>query len=107
MRRLAIVVVVGVLFVALASACGKDESGSADDKAGKGGVDKDKKKASTANRAKATEAREFVKKLYDGARSYYMDPGLATASISGIVEAQFPGPSVASKRGFKSSSSSL
>jgi type IV pilus assembly protein PilA len=39
-------------------------------------------------KSKTTEAREFVKKIYDGARQYYMDPpqpGLAP------VPAQFPG----------------
>jgi type IV pilus assembly protein PilA len=39
-------------------------------------------------KSKTTEAREFVKKIYDGARAYYMDPpqpGLTP------VPAQFPG----------------
>ena len=42
-------------------------------------------------KSKTSEAREFVKKLYDGARSYYMDPG--GGGITPIPP-QFPAPSV-------------
>jgi type IV pilus assembly protein PilA len=40
-------------------------------------------------KSKTTEAREFVKKIYDGARSYYMDRGVAKGGIVPI-QAQFP-----------------
>jgi type II secretory pathway pseudopilin PulG len=46
-------------------------------------------------KSRTTEAREFVKKMYDGARSYYMDPDFQYGSIgSSVMAAQFPGPSV-------------
>ena len=45
-------------------------------------------------KSKTSEAREFVKKIYDGARSYYMDPNYATQSINPIP-AQFPAPTQA------------
>ena len=44
-------------------------------------------------KSKTAEAREFVKKLYDGARAYYMDPNYARGSITPIPS-QFPTLSV-------------
>ena len=42
-------------------------------------------------KSKTAEAREFVKKIYDGARAYYMDPNYqAGASAFQPLEAQFP-----------------
>jgi hypothetical protein len=41
-------------------------------------------------KAKTTEAREFVKKMYDGARSYYMDPAYASATSMEALEPSFP-----------------
>ena len=41
-------------------------------------------------KSKTTEAREFTKKIYDGARSYYMDPGVKQGSFAPIPP-QFPG----------------
>ena len=43
-------------------------------------------------KSKTTEAREFTKKIYDGARAYYMDPNYRRGSITPIP-AQFPAPS--------------
>ena len=40
-------------------------------------------------KSKTTEARQFVKKIYDGARAYYMDRGVARGGITPIA-AQFP-----------------
>src|SRR5262245_30370998 len=40
-------------------------------------------------KSKTSEAREFVKKMYDGARAYYMDPNYAAGSIQPLP-AQFP-----------------
>ena len=40
-------------------------------------------------KSKTSEAREFVKKIYDGARSYYMDRNYADTSIQALP-AQFP-----------------
>lgn len=42
-------------------------------------------------KSKTTEAREFTKKIYDGARAYYMDPNYRRGSITPIP-AQFPAP---------------
>lgn len=49
-------------------------------------------KSMTAN-AKTTEARQFVRRMYDGARAYYMDTPMSGASMT-PQPAQFPGPSV-------------
>jgi type IV pilus assembly protein PilA len=45
-------------------------------------------------KSKTSEAREFVKKIYDGARSYWMDPN-TTGGAAAIqpVPPQFPQPS--------------
>ena len=40
-------------------------------------------------KSKTTEARQFVKKIYDGARAYYMDRGVSKGSFTPIP-AQFP-----------------
>ena len=43
-------------------------------------------------KSKTSEAREFVKKIYDGARSYYMDPNFKSESIgASVMPPQFPG----------------
>ena len=44
-------------------------------------------------KSKGTEAQQFIKKMYDGARAYYMDAGYSRASLEPIPP-QFPGPSV-------------
>ncbi len=42
-------------------------------------------------KSKTSEAREFVKKIYDGARSYYMDTNATGNSITtGLIPPQFP-----------------
>jgi type IV pilus assembly protein PilA len=41
-------------------------------------------------KSKTTEARQFVKKIYDGARSYYMDRSVRRGMGGSIVKAQFP-----------------
>jgi type IV pilus assembly protein PilA len=47
-------------------------------------------------KSKTSEAREFVKKIYDGARSYYMDPNFKGQSIGGsVLPPQFPGGTAA------------
>jgi len=43
-------------------------------------------------KSKSTEARQFVRKMYDGARQYYMDPSYAPDRLQ-PVEQQFPEPS--------------
>jgi type IV pilus assembly protein PilA len=45
-------------------------------------------------KSKTSEARQFVKKIYDGARAYWMDPNYAAGSIQPIA-AQFPAPTEA------------
>ena len=42
-------------------------------------------------KSKTSEAREFVKKIYDGARAYWMDPNYAVGGIQNIPP-QFPAP---------------
>jgi type IV pilus assembly protein PilA len=42
-------------------------------------------------KSKTSEAREFVKKIYDGARAYYMDPNYAKGAITPLPS-QFPVP---------------
>ena len=42
-------------------------------------------------KSKTSEAREFVKKIYDGARTYYMDPN-PTAAMNSTSTPMFPGP---------------
>jgi len=44
-------------------------------------------------KSKTSEAREMVKKLYDGARAYYMDPGMSAGGLQAAAAAQFPEPS--------------
>jgi len=45
-------------------------------------------------KSKTSEAREFVKKIYDGARSYYMDPDYKGQSIgNSLIAPMFPEPS--------------
>ena len=41
-------------------------------------------------KSKTTEAREFVKKIYDGARAYWMDPNYASATSINTNSPQFP-----------------
>src|SRR5688572_17529798 len=41
-------------------------------------------------KSKTTEARQFVKKIYDGARAYYMDRSVRKGMGGAIVKAQFP-----------------
>ncbi len=42
-------------------------------------------------KSKTSEAREFVKKIYDGARSYYMDPNYQNTGIAAsAIPPQFP-----------------
>ena len=41
-------------------------------------------------KSKTTEARTFVKKIYDGARTYYMDPNYSDAKSFQPTAAQFP-----------------
>src|SRR5687768_2776512 len=43
-------------------------------------------------KSKTSEAREFVKKIYDGARSYWMDPNTPAGSMTPNAP-QFPEPS--------------
>ena len=43
-------------------------------------------------KSKTAEARTFVKKIYDGARAYWMDPNYADAKSFTPVAAQFPTP---------------
>lgn len=45
-------------------------------------------------KSKTTEARQMVKKVYLGARAYYMDRSSARGMTSSPLPAQFPGPSV-------------
>ena len=40
-------------------------------------------------KSKTSEARQFVKKIYDGARTYYMEPNYASKSIQPLAP-QFP-----------------
>lgn len=41
-------------------------------------------------KSKTSEARQFVKKIYDGARSYYMDRGVGKGIGGGTIAPQFP-----------------
>jgi type IV pilus assembly protein PilA len=41
-------------------------------------------------KSKTSEARQFVKKIYDGARAYYMDPNGAKDFASADADPQFP-----------------
>ena len=45
-------------------------------------------------KAKTAEARELIKKVYDGARSYWMDPNTPPGTIVALAS-QFPQPSQA------------
>ena len=42
-------------------------------------------------KSKTTEAREHVKKIYDGARAYWMDPNTASKTAIQASSPQFPG----------------
>lgn len=42
------------------------------------------------NRAKSSEAEQFIKKIADGARAYYHNP--TVANLNAVVGNQFPGP---------------
>jgi len=44
-------------------------------------------------KSKTTEATEFIKKMADGARAYYMDGAASQGSLVPVAK-QFPGPSV-------------
>ena len=46
-------------------------------------------------KSKTTEARELVKRAYDGARGYYLDRGVGKGIAGGSLPAQFPGPTTA------------
>lgn len=46
-----------------------------------------------SSEGKQSEAVQFVKKLHDGARAYYMDQSSAAGSLTPVPR-QFPGPSV-------------
>ncbi len=46
-------------------------------------------------KSKTTEAREHVKKIYDGARAYWMDPNTASKTAIQATSPQFPEPTVA------------
>ena len=46
-------------------------------------------------KSKTTEAREHVKKIYDGARAYWMDPNTASKTAIQANSPQFPEPTVA------------
>jgi len=81
-----------VLSLAFIVSCGKD---SKDKKSSGEGANKETNEvANYAAKSKTTEAREFVKKMYDGARTYYMDPPMGGGSIGDIPRPQLPGPSV-------------
>ena len=41
-------------------------------------------------KSKTSEAKTFVKKIYDGARAYYMEPNFGTKSVTPVAP-QFPG----------------
>jgi type IV pilus assembly protein PilA len=41
-------------------------------------------------KSKTSEARQFVKKIYDGARAYYMDRGVGKGIAGGTIGKQFP-----------------
>jgi prepilin-type N-terminal cleavage/methylation domain-containing protein len=43
-------------------------------------------------KATTAEARQNVRKIYDGARQYYLDPHAASATDMNLLPAQFPGP---------------
>ena len=45
-------------------------------------------------KSKTTEAREHVKKIYDGARAYWMDPNTASKTAIQASSPQFPEPTV-------------
>jgi type IV pilus assembly protein PilA len=45
-------------------------------------------------KSKTTEAREHVKKIYDGARAYWMDPNTASKTAIQANSPQFPEPTV-------------
>lgn len=53
----------------------------------------DKGTNKAANKARTVEALKFVKKIYDGARAYYMDSHASPRSMAPVPR-QFPGPSV-------------
>lgn len=40
-------------------------------------------------KSKTSEAKQFVKRIYDGARAYYMEPNYGTKTLT-VVPAQFP-----------------
>lgn len=46
-------------------------------------------------KSKTSEARQFVKKIYDGARSFYMDPNYTNVTSFNPDPPGFPGTSVA------------
>jgi type IV pilus assembly protein PilA len=46
-------------------------------------------------KSKTTEAREHVKKIYDGARAYWMDPNTASKTAIQANSPQFPEPNAA------------
>ena len=45
-------------------------------------------------KSKTTEAREHVKKIYDGARAYWMDPNTASKTAIQANSPQFPEPTI-------------
>ena len=46
----------------------------------------------TYKKSRTSESRQFVKKMYDGARAYYMDQSYQSGSLQ-VLPKQFPGPS--------------
>ena len=41
-------------------------------------------------KSKTSEAKTFIKRIYDGARAYYMEPNSGTKSVTPVAP-QFPG----------------
>lgn len=44
-------------------------------------------------KSKSSEPKQYLRKMYDGARAYYMDPQASAASMT-VVAKQFPAPSI-------------
>ena len=49
-------------------------------------------------KSKTTEARQFVKKIYDGARVYYMDHNGRETMTDPVVAPEFPEPAAGPRR---------
>jgi type IV pilus assembly protein PilA len=48
-------------------------------------------------KSKTTEATQGIKKIYDGARSYYLEENTMRGTSGTIIGKQFPGPSIGPK----------